>query len=73
MIPKTIRTDERVFQVYDVEGNIPYLCNLDHFRIEKTNELLTTNGYSIAMVKHLWNNSFKKISKKYIKEMINTK
>lgn len=73
MKPKTIRTDQRIFEVTDSEGET-YLCNLDHFKLDsKGKELLTNGGNSIVLLRHYWNNTFKKIGKVHVKEMIQAK
>ena len=70
MIPTTIRTNERIFEVSDSEGNI-YLCNLDHFKLDSgRKELLTKEGNPIRLLKHYWNNTFKKIAKRDVKGMM---
>lgn len=70
MKPKTIKTDQRIFEVTNVEGDTPYLCNLNHFKIGENGSLLGANNEAIVRVRHYWNNTFKKIGKVHIKEMI---
>lgn len=70
MKPKTIKTDQRIFEVTNYEGDLPYLCNLEHFNLSKGGSLLGTNNEAIVRVRHYWNNTFKKIGKVHVKEMI---
>lgn len=70
MKPKTIKTNQRIFEVTNVEGDTPYLCNLEHFNLSKNGSLLGVNNETIVRVRHYWNNTFKKIGKVHIKEMI---
>lgn len=69
MIPTTIKTTNRIFQVTDLEANT-YLCNLDTLSINSKGLLVGANGVKIAQIKHYWNNKFKVINKHDVKEMI---
>lgn len=70
MKPQTIKTDQRIFEVTNSEGET-YLCNLDHFKLDnRGKELLTDEGFSIRLLKHYWNNTFKKIAKRDVKDII---
>ena len=70
MIPKTIKTDQKIFQISNSEGDAPYLCNLEHFNLSHKGELLGAKNESIVRVKEYWNFTFKKIGKIHVKEMI---
>lgn len=68
--PKTIKTNQRIFEVTNSEGET-YLCNLNHFKLDSEGkELLTNEGYSIVLLKHYWNNALKKIAKRDVKDMV---
>lgn len=69
MKQKTIRTDERIFEVTNSEGET-YLCNLNHFKLDSEGKLLTNEGVSVRLIRHYWNNTLKKIAKRDVKEMI---
>lgn len=70
MIPKTIKTDQKIFQVTNFEGDAPYLCNLEHFNLSDKGELLGYNKEPLLRVREYWNFTFKKIGKIHVKEMI---
>lgn len=70
MKPKTIKTDQRIFQVKNFEGDEPYLCNLNHFSLSDKGALLGYNKEPLVIVSHYWNFTFKKIGKIHVKEMI---
>ena len=72
MIPKTIKTNRRIFEVTNCEGET-FLCNLEHFKLGARGNLLDCDNNEIVRVKHYWNNTFKKIGKIHIKEMILSK
>lgn len=61
LIPQTISTNERIFQLFDYEGGY-VLCNL------KTAFRLIKEG-GISSAKHLWSGNFKSIGKKNILTM----
>lgn len=61
MIPTTINTNERIFKVIDFDGN-NYLCNLNHFDINKLDE--------IKKLQHYWNFKFIPFAKIDLKNMI---
>lgn len=61
VIPCVIRTNERIFQLWDYEGDY-ILCNLS---LACT---LIKEG-SIKSAKHLWDGKFKVINKKNILDM----
>ena len=67
--PKTIRTDQRIFEVTNSEGET-YLCNLNHFKLDSEGKLLTKREVSVRLIRHYWNNTLKKIAKRDVKEMI---
>jgi hypothetical protein len=69
MKPKTIRTDTRIFEVTNYEGET-YLCNLKHFKLSTKQGLLGYNKEPLVQVRHYWNNTFKVIGKIHVKEMI---
>lgn len=65
LIPTTIKTDERVFQVhllFDMGKKI--LCNLDQL------EQVVSCSNGVNKIEHLWNGKFKRISKKDLKSML---
>lgn len=68
--PKTIRTDQRIFQVTNYEEDEPYFCNLNHFSLSDKGALLGYNKEPLVQVKHCWNNTLKVIDKIHVKEMI---
>lgn len=67
----TIRADERIFQVNNLDGN-KYLVNLDAFSISEAGELLAY-GESIKSIKHYWNHKFEVIYKEQVKTMVQSK
>ena len=70
--PKTIKTNERIFEVTNYEGET-YLCNLNHLSLSKQEGLIGANKEPLVRVKHYWNNTFKVIGKIHVKEMILSK
>ena len=68
--PKTINTDQRIFEVTNFEGQEPYLCNLNHFSIGIKGQLLGYNKEPLVKIRHYWNNTLKVIGKIHVKEMI---
>lgn len=73
MKPKTIKTDQRVFQVKNFEGDLPYLCNLEHLNLSKNGSLLGADKEHIVQIRHIWNGKLKVISKLDVKNMILSK
>lgn len=69
MTPKTINTDERVFEVTNFEDET-YLCNLGHFTLGKRGNLTGANGEEIKRLRHYWNNNLTSIGKVEVKEML---
>ena len=70
----TIKTNERIFQVENFEGDI-ILCNLDKLSIDKDGSLMVEMiiKHPVKRIKHYWNNKLKSLSKLDVKEMINQK
>lgn len=63
----TIKTNERIFQVWTFEDNC-YLCNVEDFEISRGE--LIVNNESIRTVKHYWNHKLQRIGKKEVKQII---
>jgi len=70
MAVKTIKTDQRIFEVTNYNGDV-YLCNLGHFNIDAKGNLFGAENEPILKIRHYWNNSLKKTSKKAVVSMIN--
>lgn len=62
----TIKTDERIFQAENFEGDT-ILCNLDAFTFDK--ELLVY-GNPVKRLNHYWNGKFERFAKIDLKEML---
>ncbi len=69
MKPNTIKTNQRIFEVTNVEGEI-FLCNLEHFKLNLKGSLVDYDMNEIVRVRHYWNNSLLKLGKIHVKEMI---
>lgn len=69
MKPNTIKTNQRIFEVTNSEGEI-FLCNLEHFKLNLKGSLVDYDMNEIVRVRHYWNNSLLKLGKIHVKEMI---
>lgn len=65
----TIKTNERIFEVTNFEGEI-YLCNLNHFNLNKRGKLVGKNSEEIKRLRHYWNNNLTTIFASEVKEML---
>lgn len=60
-IPKTIKTDCRIFKIINFDGDL-LLCNLDHLKLSDLEQ--------IKHLWHFWNGDFKRFGKIDLKEML---
>jgi hypothetical protein len=70
VMSNTIKTDERIFQVENFEGDI-CLCNLRSFSVSSSGELLCKEQ-PVKRANHYWNNKFQTIRKFQIKLMLDS-
>ncbi len=57
-IPKTIKTDERIFRITNFDGDT-FLCNLEHIELEDLDQ--------IKVLHQLWDLKFESYSKLHLR------